>query len=86
VLEGAVPDLLVLDIRLPDLSGPYLAIRIHQRHPDLPVLFVSGWAESLNLASKLEALHWGFLQKPLTGDALTHAAWWLLAPPHDIGA
>ncbi|HEX2219616.1 MAG TPA: response regulator [Gemmatimonadales bacterium] len=67
---GQVPDLLVLDVRLPDLPGPELALRIHSRYPRIPVLFVSGWVDGLANPGTLEALAWGFLQKPYTGEAL----------------
>jgi two-component system, cell cycle sensor histidine kinase and response regulator CckA len=70
VAGGAVPDLLILDIRLPDLPGPELALRIHSHYPRIPVLFVSGWVDGLANPGKLEALEWGFLQKPFTGEAL----------------
>lgn len=65
-----MPDLLVLDVRLPDLPGPELALRIHSRYPRIPVLFVSGWVDGLANPGTLEALEWGFLQKPFTGEAL----------------
>ena len=67
---GRVPDLLILDVRLPDLPGPELALRIHSRYPRIPVLFVSGWVDGLANPGTLEALEWGFLQKPFTGEAL----------------
>src|SRR4051794_13384625 len=38
------PDLLLFDMRLPGMSGPDLALRIHDRHPHIPALFMSGWA------------------------------------------
>ena len=67
---GRVPDLLILDVRLPDLPGPELALRIHSRYPRIPVLFVSGWIDGLASPGTLEALEWGFLQKPFAGQAL----------------
>jgi len=41
--SGQIPDLMIMDVRLPGLSGPELALRIHASHPRIPVLFVSGW-------------------------------------------
>ena len=36
-------DLLVTDIRMPEMSGPALARRLTERHPTLPVIFMSGY-------------------------------------------
>jgi two-component system cell cycle sensor histidine kinase/response regulator CckA len=68
--DGPVPDLAVLDMRLPDLPGSKLALRIHAEHPRIPILFVSGWVgEAVNL-DQLAALRWEFLQKPFTRESL----------------
>jgi CheY-like chemotaxis protein len=81
VLAQTVPDLLVLDIRLPDIPGPELALRVHGNYPTIPVLFVSGWIDGLAEAATLEPLRWEFLQKPFTGEALVAAARRLLEKP-----
>ena len=70
---GEVPDLIVLDIRLPDLPGPELALRIHNRYTRVPILFVSGWAGGLADPDKFNQLHWDFLPKPFTGETLGSA-------------
>jgi two-component system C4-dicarboxylate transport response regulator DctD len=77
---GRIPDLLLMDIRLPDVPGPELALRIHGRYPRVPVLFVSGWVDGLSNPAKLEALQWGFLPKPFTGESLVEAVRQMLAP------
>ena len=41
--KNAAVDLLVTDIRMPEMSGPALARRLRKRHPKLPVLFMSGY-------------------------------------------
>ena len=70
VIEGGQePDLLVLDVRLPDLSGPELALRLREHRPNVAVLFVSGWVDGLQ-ATTLEPLSWKFLPKPFTGEEL----------------
>ncbi len=76
---GCTPELLVLDVRLPDVPGPELALCIHERYPHIPVLFVSGWIDGLTSAGKLAHMRWHFLQKPFTGEAITEAARQLIA-------
>jgi len=59
--EGAAPDLLVTDQRLPDGSGLAVAAHLHSRHPDVPVLVVTGNSApddlALLAASGLPVLH-----------------------------
>ena len=59
--EGAVPDLLVTDQRLPDGSGLAIAAHLHSRHPDAAVLVVTGNSAPDDLAllasSGLPVLH-----------------------------
>jgi CheY-like chemotaxis protein len=71
---GPIPDLMVIDIRLPGMSGPELALRIHGRYPRIPVLFVSGWVDGLADPSLLARMHWAFLAKPYNPEALVRAA------------
>lgn len=39
-------DLLVSDVQMPSLTGPELAIRLRQRNPRLPVVFMSACADN----------------------------------------
>ena len=76
---GRIPDLLVLDVRLPDVPGPELALRVHTRYPRIPVLFISAWPATANHPRELDVLRWEFVQKPFTGEGLTAAARDLIA-------
>ena len=44
-IESRAPDVLVVDVGLPDMSGVELARRIRGRLPDLPVVFATGHAQ-----------------------------------------
>jgi DNA-binding NtrC family response regulator len=76
--RGRIPDLAVLDVRLPDQSGPELALRIHVRYPRIPVLFISAWPEAQTNSAELEPLRWLFVQKPFAGATLSEAVRHLL--------
>jgi CheY-like chemotaxis protein len=54
--DGLAPDLLVTDHLMPGLSGTELARIVQARHPGLPVLIVSGYAEAEGIASDLPRL------------------------------
>ncbi len=64
-LEGERPSLLVSDIRLPGMDGVALARAARGRHPELPVLLVSGYADEAARAA-LPGLDIAFLAKPFT--------------------
>jgi signal transduction histidine kinase len=64
------PQLLVTDVVMPGVSGPNLAARLMQMHPDMHVLYVSGYTED---ASTLHSSLIGrvpLLQKPFTPSRL----------------
>jgi two-component system, cell cycle sensor histidine kinase and response regulator CckA len=66
-------DLLVTDVRMPELSGHDLADRVRRVHPELPILFVSGYPEEADLKARLGDPRSAFLPKPFTPDALLGA-------------
>jgi len=71
--EPDCADLLVTDVVMPGMNGTELADGIHLIRPDLPVVFVSGYAaDHLGQANRLDAgLH--FVQKPFEASALLGA-------------
>lgn len=46
LLDSTAPDVVVLDIGLPDLDGTEVARRIHQRRPQQPVVFMTGHGDT----------------------------------------
>ena len=59
-------DLLLTDVRMPDLSGPELAIRIRESRPRMKVMYVSGYPGDIVAAHGLPAPGSVFLAKPFT--------------------
>jgi DNA-binding NtrC family response regulator len=63
-------DLVLTDIRLPDMNGVELTKRVIERWPDLPVIVMTGFAE-IDIA--VEVLKLGasdFIRKPFSPDAI----------------
>jgi two-component system cell cycle sensor histidine kinase/response regulator CckA len=57
-------DLVVSDVVMPEMDGPTLMKRLRVDHPDLKIIFISGYAEDAfrkNLAANEDFM---FLQKP----------------------
>ena len=67
------PDVVVLDISLPDTDGPTVYQRIAASHPSLPVLFSSGHADESAVAKYVTTDHVRFLRKPYDFDDLVTA-------------
>jgi len=77
-LEREIPDLVVLDFIMPGLSGADVARQIRSRHPQQPILFVSGYSETE--AVKRTAPEAPLLAKPFRADALHKAVRGALTP------
>ena len=67
---GREIQLLVTDVVMPRMSGSQLADQLVAQHPDLKVLYVSGYAESTVMQHGLAELGSRFLHKPFTLKAL----------------
>ena len=64
-------ELLVTDIVMPDIDGFALERRLSSEHPDLKVLFLSGYArDSVAVRGGLKEAGKDFLLKPFTRDSL----------------
>jgi signal transduction histidine kinase len=55
LLERATVDLMIVDLAMPGMSGAELAGRVRTRRPDMPILFVTGFADRGMLADVSEA-------------------------------
>jgi DNA-binding NarL/FixJ family response regulator len=70
IMTNSVPDLLLLDISLPDKNGLELIKDIQTLHPDLPILVVSMHDESLYAERVLRAGGRGYIMKQEGGKKL----------------
>ena len=85
LLDDAAPvDLLCADMNMPNLSGDEMARQFRLRQPDLKVLYVSGYVDSL--FEKRHTLWQGeaFLEKPFTSKGLLEAVSLLLYGRTDL--
>ena len=41
-----VPDVILLDLKMPDMNGPQFLEELRKTHPDLPVVIVTGYPNS----------------------------------------
>jgi DNA-binding NarL/FixJ family response regulator len=67
------PDVVVMDVRLPDGSGVEATRKIRDRWPDVAVLVLSSFADEEALMSSIEAGAAGYLLKRVDTDAIVDA-------------
>jgi two-component system, cell cycle sensor histidine kinase and response regulator CckA len=70
---GEKIDLLISDVVMPNMDGPSMVARARNSHPDLPVLFMSGYAEE-QLRKSIDIVNVAFLPKPFSVSQLAEAA------------
>ncbi|WP_394355454.1 MULTISPECIES: response regulator [unclassified Meridianimarinicoccus] len=61
--DGPLPDVLLLDLNLPDVNGLDGLLRLRARHPDLPLLVVSSMSDNRTVSATLRAGARGFVPK-----------------------
>ena len=73
-LDAVEPEAIFLDLRLPGMQGTEALERIVARHPDVPVVIITGHG---GLSATIETMHKGafeFLSKPLELHGVRHVA------------
>jgi len=78
VRSGAQFDLIVSDVVMPALDGPSMVREIRKLNPQMPVLFMSGYAEE-QLRKEIDITDVQFLPKPFTVQQITEKVGAVLA-------
>jgi PAS domain S-box-containing protein len=73
LIPRSAPDVIVLDVGLPDIDGIELYGRIARKWPRLPVIFSTGHGDIASLEAGLPAPHPQCLLKPYTVETLISA-------------
>jgi len=72
-LPDLSPKLVVLDFAMPELNGAEVARRLRSIAPEMPIIFVSGYADSNALDEVVDARSW-VLRKPFQASELGRLA------------
>jgi two-component system cell cycle sensor histidine kinase/response regulator CckA len=70
--QSGRPDLLITDVVMPTMDGPTMVRHARERYPDLPILFMSGYAEE-QLRKSIDLENVSFLPKPFSVQQLAEA-------------
>jgi DNA-binding NarL/FixJ family response regulator len=68
--EELLPDVIVMDISMPDLSGIDAMQRIHRRRPELPIVFLTARGDAGMRREALSAGGAGYVTKGATLDEI----------------
>ena len=79
--HGGKLDLVLTDLVMPGMGGHELADELAQRHPEVKMLFMSGYTEDSAARRDILLKGGAFLQKPFTVADLANAVQHALAPP-----
>ncbi|WP_378948269.1 response regulator [Mesorhizobium sp. ANAO-SY3R2] len=64
--ESGIYDLIVSDIRMPEMDGIEMAQHAARAYPGLPILLMTGYADQRERAEELDAIIIDVVQKPFT--------------------
>jgi|SRR6185369_6961911 len=70
ICEKLTPDLAILDIELPDISGESLCLELKKNHPDIPVLFLTARDTTPNIIHGLDVGADDYITKPFILEEL----------------
>ena len=84
--EELQPDLVLLDIHLPDLSGIEVLRRLRERQPDVDVLVISAAKEAETVRTALRGGVVNYLLKPFDQEALRERLQQYAADHHSLDA
>lgn len=72
-MESAAPDLVLLDLRMPGMSGLEGFRRLREQYPSIPIALMSGIAEPDDVRQAMALGAVGYFPKTLSGRALVKA-------------
>jgi DNA-binding NarL/FixJ family response regulator len=73
LVQDLSPDVLLLDMELPGMSGLEVARQLHTHHPNVKILALSAHDDRNYVQGILDEGACGYLTKEETGDLLVHA-------------
>ncbi len=70
IVESNFPDLVILDLKMPGLSGIEVLTRIKSSHPDMPVILLTGYGSTEEGLKGKKAGALDYMMKPLNINEL----------------
>lgn len=73
LVAATQPDVILLDIQMPDMDGIAAAAQLRTTHPHLAILMLTSYSDDARIYAALRAGASGYLLKEMSGDALLQA-------------
>ena len=73
VADRLCPDVVLMDLRMPEIDGVAATVRIRERHPNVHVLVLTTYDTDADILKAIEAGATGYLLKDATRDELVRA-------------
>jgi excisionase family DNA binding protein len=70
LVRRETPDLILLDLKMPDMNGPQFLEELRRTHADLPVIIVTGYQDSELMQEALQYAPLMALSKPMDQELL----------------
>ncbi|RJR25798.1 DNA-binding response regulator [Candidatus Microgenomates bacterium] len=70
IIKKTEPDLIILDLGLPDIDGENICRQIKKEHPDLPIIILTAKDGVSNIVHGLDIGADDYMTKPFDGDEL----------------
>ena len=64
------PDLILLDLKMPDMNGPQFLARLRETHPHLPVVIVTGYPDGELMKKTMQFAPVMLIAKPVEPELL----------------
>ncbi|WP_027548571.1 response regulator transcription factor [Bradyrhizobium sp. WSM2254] len=71
--RGELPSCILLDVQMPGLTGPDLQTRLHELGSTVPIVFLTGHADTATTVRTIKAGAEDFLTKPVSSAQLIEA-------------
>jgi DNA-binding NarL/FixJ family response regulator len=72
-IEELHPDILILDIAMPEMNGEQVARELRRHHPELKIIALSGYTDRQFVRAMTKAGAKGYVVKSASGRELIHA-------------
>jgi DNA-binding NtrC family response regulator len=70
LVAGQVPDVMVVDLKMPRLDGLELLRQVKKKHPDIQVIILTGHGSTQDRLAAISLGAFAFMEKPVDFDEL----------------
>lgn len=78
-------DVILTDLKMPDMDGMEFLVKVKERHPDTKVIMITGYSTVEHAVKAMRMGAFNYIEKPFTPDALIDAVKEAMAGEKDKG-